>query len=280
MIVDNSIELDHLDLVARNAEASLDILASEIVEIRGEPLHSNLPSTGSLVAARSPAPDAPPSVATIVQDFQKRWPQQSEHLLFWSGVGPDGAAAFGKKHSRHTLEELIIDNGQNKYSAYTSKPWASGGKEAWEALSKAIATFAKGEVWVVQTDAKRLDPGTVWARVERPKLKERGIAIKYFKPTGEEVDEKGNLKSGTKGDANTSPPASPKSSPIASPKLSPPSSPKGSPSSSLGGRKKSGRRSASKRAQLAKALRKRLVADASIAGRGLRLDSFGPLQWT
>ena len=258
----------------------MDILASEIVEIRGERLHNNIPSTGSPFAARSPTPEALPSVATIVQDFQKRWPQQSEHLLFWSGVGPDGAAAFGKKHSRHTLEELIMDNGQNKYSAYTSKPWASGGKEAWEALSKAIATFAKGEVWVVQTDAKRLDPGTVWARVERPKLKERGIAIKYFKPTGEEVDEKGNLKSGTKGGASTSPPASPKSPPTASPKSSPPSSPKGSPSSSLGGTKKSGRSAASKRAQLTKALRKRLMADASIARRGLQLDSFGQLQWT
>ena len=173
MIVDAFIDIDHLDFIARNAEASLDILASEIVKIRGEALHGSPSSTGSPLTARSPVPETP-SVATIVQDFQRRWPQQSEHLLFWSGIGPDGAAAFGKKHSRHTLEELIVDNGQNKYSAYTSKPWASGGKEVWEALSEAIATFAKGEVWVVQTDAKRLDPGTVWARVERPKLKERG----------------------------------------------------------------------------------------------------------
>ena len=203
---------------------------------------------------------------------------------------------FAKKHSRYTLEDLTVDkNGQNKYSTYTSKPWNTGGKEAWEALSEAMATFAKGEVWVIQTDAKRLDPTTVWARVERPKLKERRIAIRYFKPTGEEVDETGNLKSGTKEGASTSPPASPKSkegantSPPASPKSSPKKSPKlrshlrrslkSSTSSSPRGRKRSGRSAASKRAQLAKALKKRLVADASIARRGFQVDSFSQLQW-
>ena len=226
---------------------------------------------------------------------------------------------FAKKHSRYTLEDLTVDkNGQNKYSTYTSKPWNTGGKEAWEALSEAMATFAKGEVWAVQTDAKRLDPGTVWARVERPILKKRKIAIRYFKPTGEEVDEKGNLKSGTKegastsppaspkskGDASTSPPASPKSkgdasiNPPASPKskegasTSPPASPKSSPKKSPKLRShlrrslesstssnKSGRSAAPKRAQLAKALRKRLVADASIARRGIQVDSFSQLQW-
>ena len=153
----------------------------------------------SPIHPRPANPPPIPSVDDIVRDFERRFPgRQRQNLVFWTGVGTDGAQQFADRHDRYTLNELIHENGningRDVYADITGRPWAQGGQQVWEQLSLALAQFAEGVVYVVQTDAGRQNPNSIWARIERPRLQERHITIRYFNEQGNEVDEHGRIK--------------------------------------------------------------------------------------
>lgn len=103
-------------------------------------------------------------------------------MVFWSGMGPEAAAAFAKSKGRYTMEMLVGDNWKEfqKPSGGHWPSWAAAVAGFWDLISQACARASRGEVLVYmlpqgdldqqQDDPSRGNCGTCWYRKEKPAL--------------------------------------------------------------------------------------------------------------
>lgn len=136
-----------------------------------------------------------PSLGDFIAFFRKTNSGASIRTCFWSGVSEPMAKAFALNNGRFTLE-MMVGHHYDRFTQYGPrnphfKTFAST-MPFWRAASTAFARFAEGEAYVITSWSARFDKKKVWASIERPILKQRGILIREYdefavKKTGKSI---------------------------------------------------------------------------------------------